>query len=57
VRLRIDGVGDENVDVVTVVVEGGGRDLVEPCAVRWPSSQSPSRSEEVVIESFDPIEW
>jgi len=56
VRLRIDGVGDENVDVVTVVVEGAGRDLVEPCAVRWPSSQSASRSEVEVIESVDPME-
>lgn len=37
-RLRMDGVGDENADVVAVVAEGAGRDLVEACAVRRPSS-------------------
>jgi hypothetical protein len=38
VRLRIDGVGEEKADVVAVVAEGAGRDLIEACAVRRPSS-------------------
>ena len=54
VRLRIDGVGDENGDsVVAVVADSAGQDLVEACAVLRPSSSS----EVEAIESLDSAEW
>lgn len=54
VRLRIDGVGDENADsVVAVVADSAGQDLVEACAVFRPSSSSKVEA----TESWDPAEW
>jgi hypothetical protein len=56
VRLRIEGVGDENVDdAVAVVADGAHHDLVEACTVLRPSSQSSQSDAE--RESFDPAEW
>lgn len=53
VRLRTEGVGEENEDDVAVVADGGGRDFSLVCATNRPS-KLPSIPGAKISE---PLEW